>query len=219
MIKKITKQISDHAQITLIVSILLMIIFAPYYWNASFAGYFNFLFLTLILLSAILTLKKSRIELRKLSKVGYIIIAINLIIAITDNADIEFINRVLFILFFVIVAINLLIEIVKSKEVDTQVIFSAVAVYVLFGFCGAVVAAVITFFEPDAFVLTSNYASQFHQFLYFSYITITTTGYGDILPVKPIARTLAIFLALFGNLYLTVIIGILIGKYLSRKNS
>jgi hypothetical protein len=98
-------------------------------------------------------LKKSRIELRKLSKVGYIIIAINLIIAITDNADIEFINRILFILFFVIVAINLLIEIVKSKEVDTQVIFSAVAVYVLFGFCGAVVAAVITFFEPDAFVL------------------------------------------------------------------
>jgi len=194
-----------------------MIICAPYYWNAPFADYFNFLFTALILISAILTLKKSKIELRKLNKVGYIIISINLIVAITNNADIEFINRILFILFFVIVAINLLIEIVKSKEVDTEVIFSAVAVYVLFGFCGAVMAAAITFFEPDAFALTSNYASQFHQFLYFSYITITSTGYGDILPIKPIARTLAIFLALFGQLYLTVIIGILIGKYLSGR--
>lgn len=217
MMKKTLKIISDNSQITLIVSILLMIIFAPYYWNAPFANYFNFIFLTLILLSAIITLKKSRIELRKLNKAGYFIIVINLIVAVTDNVDIELINRILFILFLVIVSINLLIEIVKSKEVDNQVIFSAVAVYVLFGFCGAVIAAIITFFEPDAFALTSNYASQFHQLLYFSYVTITTTGYGDVLPLRPIARTHAIFLALFGQLYLTVIIGILIGKYISGK--
>lgn len=215
MIKKIIKLISDHSQITLIVSILLMIIFAPYYWNASFANFFNFLFLAFIILSAILTMKKSSIELKKLSKAGYFVIALSLISAITDNSNIELVTRILFVLFFILVAINLLIGIVKSKEVDTEVIFSAVAVYVLFGFCGAVIAAVIVAFEPEAFSLASNYASQFHQLLYFSYVTITTTGYGDVLPLKPIARTHAIFLALFGQLYLTVIIGILIGKYLS----
>jgi hypothetical protein len=213
---KILKLISDHSQITLIASILLMIIFAPYYWNAPFTNYFNFIFMSLILLSAILTMKKSSIEFKKLSKIGYLIIALALIATITDNTHIELITRILFVLFFILVAINLLVGIVKSKEVDTDVIFSAVAVYVLFGFCGAILAAVITFFIPDAFALTSNYESPFHQFLYFSYITITTTGYGDVLPLKPIAKTLAIFLAVFGNLYLTVIIGILIGKYLSR---
>lgn len=214
---KILKFISEHSHITLIVSMVLMIIMAPYYWNTPFTNYFNFLFMTLILLSAILTLRKGRVELKKLSKTGYVIIIVNLIVAITENADLELINRILFVMFFVIVAINLLIEIVKSKTVDANVIFSAVAVYVLFGFCGAILAAVITFFIPDAFALTNNYESQFHQFLYFSYITITTTGYGDVLPLKPIAKTLAIFLAVFGNLYLTVIIGILIGKYLSEK--
>jgi hypothetical protein len=85
------------------------------------------------LLSAIITLKKSRIELRKLNKAGYFIIVINLIVAVTDNADIELINRILFVLFFILVAVNLLVEIVKSKAVDTGN-FSAVAVYVLFGF-------------------------------------------------------------------------------------
>lgn len=218
MIKKISKLITDNSQVTLIVSILLIIIFAPYYWNSPFTNYFNFLFLSLILLSAMLTMKKSSIELKKLSKVGYLIIALSLVTAITENANIEIATRVLFVLFFILVAINLLIGIVKSKEVDIDVIFSAVAAYVLFGFCGAILAAVIEFFDAHAFALTSNYESQFHQFLYFSYITITTTGYGDVLPLSPTARTLAIFLALFGNLYLTVIIGILIGKYLSAKS-
>ena len=217
MIKKILKLLSDHSQITLIVSILLMIIFAPYYWNAPFANFFNFLFLSLILFSAILTMKKSSAEFKKLSKAGYFVIAFSLITAITDNSNMELVTRILFVLFFILVAINLLIGIVKSKEVDTNVIFSAVAVYVLFGFCGAVLAAVIMFFEPTAFLLNSTYSSQFHQFLYFSFITITSTGYGDILPITPLARTHAIFLALFGQLYLTVIIGILIGKYLSGE--
>ncbi len=215
---KSLKIITDQPQISLILSILLMIIVCPYYGNAQSAGYINFLFLSLILLSAILTLKKSRVKLRKLGKAGYLIIIVNLIVAIAENTDIELINRILFILYLVLVAVNLLIEIVKSKEVDTQLIVSAVAVYVLFGFCGAILAAVIMFFEPEAFSLTTGYVSQFHQFLYFSYITITTTGYGDVLPISPIARTLSIFLALFGNLYLTVIIGILIGKYLSISN-
>jgi voltage-gated potassium channel len=215
MLKKISKLLSNHSQIALIVSILLLIIFSPYYWDAPLANYFNFLFLSFILLSAILTLKKRSNILKVIKRVGYFIIILTLITAITDNSHLELVNRILFVLFFMMVAINLLVGIVKSKEVDTDVIFSAVAVYVLFGFCGAILAAVIMFFVPTAFSLNSTYSSQFHQFLYFSFVTITTTGYGDILPITPLARTLTIFLALFGQLYLTVIIGILIGKYLS----
>ena len=218
MLKKILKLLSDHSQITLIISILLLIIFSPYYWDAPLANYFNFLFFSLILLSAILTLKKRSNILKVIKRAGYIIIILTLVAAITDNPYVELVNRILFVMFFILVAINLLVGIVRSKEVDTDVIFSAVAVYVLFGFCGAILAAVIMFFVPTAFSLNSTYSSQFHQFLYFSFVTITTTGYGDILPVTPLARTLAIFLALFGQLYLTVIIGILIGKYLSNKH-
>ena len=215
MVKKISKLLSDHSQISLIVSILLLIVCSPYYWDAPLANYFNFIFLSFILLSAILTLKKRSNLLKIIKQAGYLVIILTLITAITNNSYLELVNRILFVLFLMMVAINLLVGIVRSKEVDTDVIFSAVAVYVLFGFCGAVLAAVIMFFVPTAFSLNSTYSSQFHQFLYFSFVTITTTGYGDILPITPLARTLAIFLALFGQLYLTVIIGILIGKYLS----
>jgi voltage-gated potassium channel len=215
MIKKILKLLSDHSQITLIVSILLMILFSPFYWDSPFANYFNFLFLSLILLSSILTLKKSGFKFKRVRTIGYLIILLTLITAITKNPYLELVNRIVFVLFYILVAMNLLVGIIRHKAVDSDIIFSAVAVYLLFGFCGAVLAAVINFFNPLAFSLESTYSSQFHQYLYFSFVTITTTGYGDILPISPLARTLAIFLAIFGQIYLTVIIGILIGKYLS----
>ena len=215
MIKKILKLLSDHSQITLIVSILFLILFSPFYWDSPFANYFNFLFLSLILLSSILTLKKSGFKFKRVRTIGYLIILLTLITAITKNPYLELVNRIVFVLFYILVAINLLVGIIKNKVVDSDIIFSAVAVYLLFGFCGAVLAAVINFFNPHSFSLESTYSSQFHQYLYFSFVTITTTGYGDILPISPLARTLAIFLAIFGQIYLTVIIGILIGKYIS----
>jgi len=217
MFKSLIKLLSDHSHITLIVSILLLIFFSPYYWDAPLSNYFNFIFLSFILISAILTLKKSSDLLKVVKRAGYLIVILTLITAITENSYLELVNRILFLLFFILVAINLLLGIIRSREVDADLIYSAVAVYVLFGFCGAVLAAVIMFFEPTAFSLNSTYSSQFHQFLYFSFITITSTGYGDILPITPLARTHAMLLALFGQLYLTVIIGILIGKYLSNK--
>jgi voltage-gated potassium channel len=215
MIKKILKLLSDHSQITLIVSILLLILFSPFYWDSPFANYFNFLFLSLILLSSILTLKKSGFKFKRVRTIGYLIILLTLITAINKNPYLELVNRIVFVLFYILVAMNLLVGIIRHKAVDSDIIFSAVAVYLLFGFCGAVLAAVVNFFNPLAFSLESTYSSQFHQYLYFSFVTITTTGYGDILPISPLARTLAIFLAIFGQIYLTVIIGILIGKYLS----
>jgi len=217
MFKSLIKLLSDHSHITLIVSILLLIFFSPYYRDAPLSNYFNFIFLSFILISAILTLKKSSDMLKVVKRAGYLIVILTLITAITENSYLELVNRILFLLFFILVAINLLLGIIRSREVDADLIYSAVAVYVLFGFCGAVLAAVIMFFEPTAFSLNSTYSSQFHQFLYFSFITITSTGYGDILPITPLARTHAMLLALFGQLYLTVIIGILIGKYLSNK--
>lgn len=217
MVKKILKYISTHSQLTLIVSIFLLILVNPFYWDKPFAEYFNFFFLTLILLSAVSTIKKSRPDFVSLRNAGFFLIAVSLLTALINNPYLDLLEQLTFIIFFILIAINLFLEMIKSKEVDSEVIFSAVAAYVLFGFCGALITAVIIFFQPFAFSLKTTDISLFHQCLYFSFITITTTGYGDIVPLSPMAKTLAIFLSVFGQLYLTVIIGILIGKYLSRR--
>jgi voltage-gated potassium channel len=46
---------------------------------------------------------------------------------------------------------------------------------------------------------------------------MTTVGYGDITPVAPAARSLAILVAVFGQLYIAILISLLVGKYLSTR--
>ena len=55
------------------------------------------------------------------------------------------------------------------------------------------------------------------DFIYYAFVTMTTLGYGDITPVGSMARSLSIFFSVTGQLYLTMIIAILVGKYLSQK--
>jgi hypothetical protein len=57
------------------------------------------------------------------------------------------------------------------------------------------------------------------QLTYFSFITLTTTGYGDITPVHPLARTLAIFEALAGQLYLVITLARLVSLALMEKKA
>ena len=57
-----------------------------------------------------------------------------------------------------------------------------------------------------------------HIFLYYSLVTLTTLGYGDITPITYIAGSLAVLEAIFGQLYLVVLVAWLVGMYVSKKS-
>ncbi len=131
-----------------------------------------FLFMSLILLSSILTLKKSGFKFKRVQSIGYLIIVLTLLTAILQNDYLELVNRIVFVLFYILAAINLLVGIVKSKEVDSNVIFSAVAVYLLFGFCGALLVAVIHFFNPACIFISKHLLKSVSPVLIFQLCNI-----------------------------------------------
>ncbi len=55
--------------------------------------------------------------------------------------------------------------------------------------------------------------------MYFSYITLTTIGYGDILPITILARKASILIGLVGQMYLVVITAIVVGKYIKQSSN
>jgi voltage-gated potassium channel Kch len=55
------------------------------------------------------------------------------------------------------------------------------------------------------------------KLLYFSFITLLTIGYGDMVPLTPIAQKTTIFIGLSGQMYLTIITAIVVGKFLNKK--
>ncbi len=97
--------------------------------------------------------------------------------------------------------------------VTRQRIEGAVAVYLLFGLAWAEGYECVEAFAPGAFGLPAGEvptAGWFSPLLYFSFVTLTTLGYGDVLPVHPAARSLAMFEALMGQLYPAVLIARLV---------
>ena len=126
--------------------------------------------------------------------------------------------------------IRLVERLSQERKVTAGLLMGAAAGYLLLGLtAGLVMSAVETIqpgsFEPlnilkesahrpDASVLVSMRA--FSEINYFAFICLTTVGFGDIQPVLPVSRMLAMVTGIIGPLYLAVVMGVLIGRYTSQ---
>ena len=71
-------------------------------------------------------------------------------------------------------------------------------------------------FEPD---VADTLSQEPNHLIYFSFVTLTTVGYGDVHPVHPIARSLAVAEALVGQLYIAILISSLVGMALQARSA
>jgi Ion channel len=124
-------------------------------------------------------------------------------------------------LLFLQLTAQLLRFIVRARTVDAEVLAAGVATYLVLGQMWAMLYLLVSFLEPNAFALPASVVSSkgFDGFnaLYFSFVTLTSTGYGDISPAAPVTRMLAVLEAVTGVLYLSVLIARLVTLYTGRK--
>lgn len=100
----------------------------------------------------------------------------------------------------------------------------AICVYLLIGFAWTFGYGIIELINPGSFsglaeIDANNHVGRIMQLRYFSFATMTTLGYGDILPRSPVARTLATLEAITGQIYLTVLIARLVGLHIVDSTS
>lgn len=95
-----------------------------------------------------------------------------------------------------------------------QTIFAALCLYMLLGLLGSFVFAVIQDLSADAF-FTDGQGSP-NELLYYSFTTLTTTGYGDLSAATDLGRAASITEALFGQIYLVTVIAVLVGNLRRR---
>jgi voltage-gated potassium channel len=125
------------------------------------------------------------------------------------------------LLFIGFVVVQLLRFIVYAPRVDSEVLCAAIAGYLLSGFAWSLAYALLGRLDPNSFVFTlgtrSSQSMNGFTGLYFSFITLSTVGYGDIIPVSEVARMLAIVEAMFGMFYMTLLIARLVSLYSSKS--
>lgn len=108
-------------------------------------------------------------------------------------------------------------------------VYGATCVYMLLGIAWAIAFALTDYFIPSAFQGLETgpfqqgyldvFTFRFENLLYYSFVTLTTLGYGDIIPLFPGEKFLSIIEAIMGQLFIATVIARLLGLYLSHKTS
>jgi hypothetical protein len=136
-----------------------------------------------------------------------------------DSPYIDLVKLGFIAAFFIFVMSFLIRYVAQSSSVDMNVLLASVNIYLLAGIVGACLSFVLYSLYPEAYNFPTYIIKPgFPQFLYYSFITMSTVGYGDITPRIPETQTLSYILSVAGQLYVAIIIAFLIGKFLMEKD-
>jgi hypothetical protein len=104
----------------------------------------------------------------------------------------------------------------RQNEVNVASVCGAVSVYVLIGMLFVFLYGAVQSIGGNEF-FAQGVAGTRSLFLYFSYVTLLTLGYGDYTPANQVGKTLAVMEALFGQLYLVTVVAVLVSSFGRRK--
>jgi voltage-gated potassium channel len=143
---------------------------------------------------------------------------------VTNNTPLFFIGNTCRVVFMIMVALTILIDLFRSRKVSGDTLAGAVCVYLLIAVIWGYFFLLIEVIVPGSFSFTQGHArmqlwisQEFFPFFYFSLVTITTVGYGDMSPVTTEAQTFATIEALIGQIYLTILVARLVGMYMVHQ--
>jgi hypothetical protein len=121
-----------------------------------------------------------------------------------DRSVLETIGVVGLGLFLIVSPVAILNRIVRHKRVTVKTVYGSIAVYLQMGVAFSLLYVELFRLDPAAYPSVS--AGTLGTFIYYSFVTLTTVGYGDITPVTETGRTLAIFEALIGQIFLVIVV-------------
>ena len=123
---------------------------------------------------------------------------------------------------FLLLAISFTLkQIAIATDISPNRLIGAVCVYLLLGVIWAVAYTMLEMISPGSFGGFTPLQGRGwdSEWLYFSFVTMTTLGYGDILPVSATARALAYMQAVFGQLYVAILVAGLVSALMASRQS
>jgi hypothetical protein len=108
---------------------------------------------------------------------------------------------------------------VRERGVTLHTMFGVLCIYLLVGMLYAFLYGLVSSIGSEQFFAQSHTADSTKNFLYFSFVTITTTGYGDLTAATNLGRSLAIAEALTGQIYLVTVVAAIVGGLGARRRA
>ena len=129
-----------------------------------------------------------------------------------------------FFIFYCFITLAVFIEVIQTIDIKRDTIFGTVAVYLLVGLTFGTLYDFVETVSPGSFYAHIEFAGAdgglgFRHLLYFSFMTLTTVGYGDITAVTPPAQSIVAIEGVIGVLYVAVLVARIVGIYSTKVES
>ena len=182
--------------------------------------------LSLIIIASVSSLEFDKKTMKRLSYFGASALLLIWINKIVNYDIIKIISFIVLVCFFIYITLNMITHIAQRRKVTAVTILNAINSYLLMGLIGSFLFAMteivhhyILGYSTRAIQFATGSGSDFHDFIYFSFVTMTTLGYGDIIPISSLAKSITILVSISGQLYLAILVAMLVGKLLSNPDS
>lgn len=202
----------------LLISLMLWLVLRPFLENYIGISTLMDIFITIIFISGVYAVSQKGF----VFMIGLFIAIISVTIRWTNHFlnvfPLEVASNILNVLFLGFVVGIIMVYLFREKQITGDMIIGAICVYFLIGMMWAVGYNLMEMFEPGTFQLPEGLEAGISHFSYYSFVTLTTLGYGDITPVSHSARSLSTLEAAMGQLYLAVLIARLVGVHVSQSH-
>jgi voltage-gated potassium channel len=210
----------------LLATILLLLVSQPIFSGHAFAQIFADAAISLVLLSALYAFRATKTYFTIALILMVPAIGSRFVLQFTSNPTLEMVGAVCSCLFLTVTVFALVSRLFTVKSVTFDIISAAICAYLLIGVAWAYAFAFVELRHPGSFSAalfqrpTGNMApllASLHTFVYYSFVCLTTTGFGDILPVSEGARSLSVMEAVFGQLYMAILVARLVGLEIAQS--
>lgn len=122
-------------------------------------------------------------------------------------------------LFFLLTAIRIIQTLAFSRRVSPETLSLGAAGYIHMGLTGGLLATALQLVDSDSFRLGALTGGEelVARLTYFSFVTIGTLGYGDVVPTSPIGESFVVLLSIASTLYISLLIGLLLSRYIASR--
>ena len=217
-LRYIVEETSKGRFVYLLVSLLILVGVGPFIAERAGLLILTDVFISLVLVVAINAVSDSKRQVVTALVLGVpMLVTIWLKLMYRNEWSLAAVS-VFAILFFSYIIFNLLKFIFKAPRVSRNVIYASIIVYLMIGIMWGSIFSLAYQLDPTTFDLSVvRIEKPEHIFMYFSFVSLTTLGYGDISPITSHTYSLAVLEAIIGQLYLTVLVARLVGLHISHS--
>ncbi len=200
----------------LLFTLALLLIIPSFFFDETRQHLVIHILLSIVLVAGV----NSVIDDRKLRQWGGIIAGISFGLHWIDYfippSDFLAIARIsFFLIFFSVITYHTIRLIYNRRIVTLDTLYGAFNGFILIGLIGGFLAMLIETIFPNSYEIPINTNTYLDfELIYFAFVTQTTLGYGDVVPLTTPAQTLSIILSITGQIYMTFLVAMLVGKYI-----